>query len=475
MLTGLILAMASLALATGCSTVNSQEAEVEPATQPVRIANARVSSSQTARAADNPVEPVNVPATVSAELTRTAPVPAPTIDVEATVAAVLTRVAPPTPSPIPSPVMSASTSVSDIVANLEAGLVQIITPSASGSGFAVSNDGLIITNAHVVGEHDTVTVRSVTGLAYTGVVRGKDEELDLAVVKIGMPGNIKAMPLGEVSEVRTGDTVIAMGFPLSDQLGDSYTVTTGVVSSRRKVGPGERIQTDAAINAGSSGGPLVNRAGEVIGVNTTTYREYQGISFAVSIDEVKNNLRTLAAEQSTLTQVSGEFQAYHNETCYYSLRVPSGWWKVGEDAGCRISLGRLEGDMRAGAIHIWDYPLNDGETLDDFSAWWSDNLAERGSGWKSFTHIQSEKSTVERDGKPLDQYVIQYHWQETEKHCVSFATDRIVVSNHQGIALVFSASVCDFMPPAVFDEIAGMEFDVWVPTPVFRPAPTPQP
>ena len=69
--------------------------------------------------------------------------------------------------------------------------------------------------------------------------------------------------------------------------------------------------------------------------------------------------------------------------------------------------------------------------------------------------------------------MIEYHWQESEKHCVSFATDRIVVSDHRRIALVFSASVCDFMPPAVFNEIATMQLDIWVPTPVFQPAPAP--
>ena len=113
--------------------------------------------------------------------------------------------------------------------------------------------------------------------------------------------------------------------------------------------------------------------------------------------------------------------------------------------------------------------------LDDFSDWWSDTLAERGSGRKSFTHIHSEESTVERDGNRQDQYVIRCHWQETEKHRVSFAADRIVVPDHQRVALVFSTSVCDFMPPELFDEIAGMEFEVWAPTPVFQPAPAPQP
>ena len=235
---------------------------------------------------------MDVPATVMAIMTQVAPTPTPSADVQATVAAELARVA---PEPLPSPGPSEAPSLSDIVEKLESGLVQIITPDASGSGFAVSNDGLIITNAHVVEGHEFVTVRSVSGWSYAGVVRGKDDELDLAVVKIASLGEIRAMPLGDASRIRPGDSVIALGFPLSDQLGDGYTVTTGVVSSLRKGGSTDRIQTDAAVNPGSSGGPLVNSAGEVIGVNTVTFQEYASVSFAISIAEVTKHLEVLAA------------------------------------------------------------------------------------------------------------------------------------------------------------------------------------
>ena len=456
-------------MAMGCSIENGQEAEAPTAVQPV-----------TTGTSANQGEPVNIPATVSAVLTRTAPTPAPTANLEATVAVLMTRAAPQEQSaltsrvttPEPSPAAPGD-SVSDIVENIEDGLVQIITPSSSGSGFAVSNDGLIITNAHLVGEHDTVTVRSVNGWSYTGAVRGKDEELDLAVVKVATLGDIKAMPLGEASKVRLGEAVIALGFPLSDQLGDSYTVTTGVVSSHRIVGLTRRIQTDAAINVGSSGGPLVNSYGEVIGVNTATLEGFEGISFAVSIRHVKDNLDTLASEQNTRPQTGGEFRAYYNDACQYSLRVPSKWRNAGDNDQCRISLERYEGDDRVGSIHVWDYPLRDGETLDDFSTWWSESLAERGSGWKSFDIINSEKSKVERNGIRQDQYVIKYQWQQSDNHCATFGTDLITVSVNQRTALIFSTSVCDFTPQAVSEEIAGIEFDVRAPTPVSQPSSSP--
>ena len=457
--------MALIASVTGCAMESSQEPEVAPSGQTV---NAPERSQEGTAATGSPVEPINVPATVSAVLTRTAPTPVPTPNVEATVEAIRAQLAPPTPS-----VVAPGNWVSDIVENIEDGLVQIITPSASGSGFAVSNDGLIITNAHLVGEHDTVTVRSLGGWTYTGVVQGRDDELDLAVVKVATLGDIEGLPLGESAKVRIGDTVIALGFPLSDQLGDDYTVTTGVVSSRRIVGPAMRIQTDAAINVGSSGGPLVNSAGEVIGVNTATLEDYEGISFAISIDDVRDNLGVLASEQNTQTQIGGDFRAYYNEACQYSLRVSSKWRSADENDLCRISLERFEGNDRVGSIHVWDYPLREGETLDDFAAWWSESLAKRGSAWKSFGIIDSEKTRVDRNGIRQDQYVIKYQWQQSEDHCATFGTDLITVSVDQRTALIFSTSMCDVSPLAVSEEIAGIEFDVRVPTPVSLPTSPP--
>ena len=234
-----------------------------------------------------------------------------------------------------------------------------------------------------------------------------------------------------------------------------------------------RIQTDAAINVGSSGGPLVNGAGEVIGVNTATLEDYEGISFAVSIDDLRDNLNSLAAEHNALARLGGEFRAYYNEDCQYSLRVPSEWRNAGERDRCRISLERYEGDDPVGAVHVWDYPLRDGETLDDFSVWWYENLVKRGSDWESFAIINSEKSTAGRNGDRQDQYVIKYQWQESAKHCATFTSDLITVSANQGTALIFSTSMCDFTPPSVSEEIAGMKFDVRAPTPVSLPSSSP--
>jgi len=194
-----------------------------------------------------------------------------------------------------------SRSVSEIVESAENGLAYIETSTGSGSGFIVTDDGLIVTNAHVVGQESFVTVRLVNDQSYTGRVLGRDEITDLAVINIDSRLPFQPMKLGNANRVDLGDEVIALGFPLGDELGQNYKVTRGIVSSRETDQDGvEVIQTDAAINPGNSGGPLLNMSGQVIGVNTSTVEKYgdriiDGISFAVSVGEVRKRFDSLAS------------------------------------------------------------------------------------------------------------------------------------------------------------------------------------
>lgn len=159
-----------------------------------------------------------------------------------------------------------------------------------GSGFIVDSSGIVLTNAHVVNGADTVTVTLRDGRTLEGEVKGADETLDLAVVKI--PGqDLPVAPLGSSDGVSVGDWAIAVGNPL----GLDNTVTLGIVStlnrSSSQVGiPDKRvdfIQTDAAINPGNSGGPLLNERGEVIGINTAIRADAEGIGFAIPINTAK--------------------------------------------------------------------------------------------------------------------------------------------------------------------------------------------
>ena len=155
-----------------------------------------------------------------------------------------------------------------------------------GSGFIVSPDGLILTNAHVVQGAKDVTVKLIDRREFTAKVLGTDPKTDIAVLKIDAR-NLPVLTMGKVSDLKVGQWVLAIGSPF----GFENSVTAGVVSAKGRSLPGDGyvpfIQTDAAVNPGNSGGPLLNAHGEVIGINSQIYSRsggYEGLSFAIPID-----------------------------------------------------------------------------------------------------------------------------------------------------------------------------------------------
>ena len=179
----------------------------------------------------------------------------------------------PTPTPAPTATRSPTATViptptlSQMVEAIKLSLAYIETPDGGGRGFIVDEDGLLVTNAHVVSDSLTVNVVFEDGNEYNGNVLGVDERADLAIVKLRADRKFSVLELGNSDHVDVGDEVIALGLPLSFELGSSLTVTRGIISAKRAVEGVERFQTDAALNPGNSGGPLVGRGGKVVGVN----------------------------------------------------------------------------------------------------------------------------------------------------------------------------------------------------------------
>ncbi|MGY8902969.1 MAG: DegQ family serine endoprotease [Burkholderiales bacterium] len=158
-------------------------------------------------------------------------------------------------------------------------------PRGVGSGFILSNDGLIMTNAHVVDGADEVLVTLTDRREFKAKIIGADRRTDVALVKIEATG-LSAIKVGDVSRLKVGEWVMAIGSPF----GLENSVTAGIVSAKQR-DTGDYlpfIQTDVAINPGNSGGPLINMRGEVVGINSQIYSRsggFQGISFAIPMDE----------------------------------------------------------------------------------------------------------------------------------------------------------------------------------------------
>lgn len=205
----------------------------------------------------------------------------------------------------------------------------------TGSGFILSKDGKILTNAHVVAGSQEVTVTLKDGRTFTGTVLGTDPVTDVAVIDIEAD-NLPTAKAGNSDNLNVGEWAIAIGNPL----GLDNTVTTGIISatgrSSSQIGVGDQrvdfIQTDAAINPGNSGGPLLNARGEVIGINTAIFRNAQGIGFSIPINKAQEIADQLIAKGTVahpylgikMVEITPEIKQKLQETGELNINADSG-------------------------------------------------------------------------------------------------------------------------------------------------------
>ncbi len=167
-----------------------------------------------------------------------------------------------------------------------------------GSGFLINEEGFILTNAHVVqNATDIRVVRSVTQEEYPAKIIGIDTLTDTALIRIEPQPDMRPLALGHSTPLDVGEMVVAVGNPL----GLNHSVTSGLISAKERIVPGQSnsmldyLQTDSAINPGSSGGPLINLRGEVVGINTAIVSDAENIGFAIPIDTVKRVMPLLVS------------------------------------------------------------------------------------------------------------------------------------------------------------------------------------
>jgi serine protease Do len=236
-------------------------------------------------------------------------------------------------------------------------------PQGEGSGFIVSADGYILTNAHVVADADEVTVKTTDRREYPAKVVGVDEASDVAVIKIEAK-NLPTVRLGDPSKLRPGEWVVAIGSPF----GFENSVTAGIVSATSRAMPGGNytpfIQTDVAVNPGNSGGPLFNLNGEVVGINSQIYSRtggYMGVSFAIPIDVasgVKDQI--IKSGHVTRSRIGVSIQDVTAQLAEsFGLDRPR---------GALVGMVEDDGPGQKGGVHAGDVILKvDGETVETSS------------------------------------------------------------------------------------------------------------
>jgi S1-C subfamily serine protease len=219
----------------------------------------------------------------------------------------------------------------------------------------ITADGLVLTNSHVIGSVGDIKVGLSDGSEHTATLVGQSPDDDLAVIQVQDVDDLVAAELGSSDDLRVGDEVIAIGNALN--LGDEPTVTRGIVSAKDRDLTAEGvslqglIQTDAAINPGNSGGPLVNAAGQVVGMNTAIVADAQNLGFSIAIDVARPIIDDLKAGEGQVTpdqaflgvsssdladlpdDVKSNFQVEVDEGAFITEVVPD---SAADDAGLEV-------------------------------------------------------------------------------------------------------------------------------------------
>ena len=292
-----------------------------------------------------------------------------------------------------------------ILAEVQPSVVAIETSQATsrgvfegaGSGIILSEDGLILTNAHVIGNLAEITVVLPDGSDHRASLIGASPDDDMALIKVSGVDGLVAAELGSSDALQVGDEVIAIGNALN--LGGEPTVTRGIVSATDRDLQAEGvsleglIQTDAAINPGNSGGPLVNTAGEVVGMNTAIVADAQNLGFSIAIDRAKPIIEDLKAGNGTVTPGQAFLGVSSSDVSGLSDAVRTRFG-ITDDEGAFVSEVVPGSAAADGGLQVGDVIVRIGSTAVDEASDVRNAVLERSPG-------DQVSVTILRDGEEL--------------------------------------------------------------------------
>ena len=345
---------------------------------------------------------------------------------------------------MPAPDTSEPLSIAEVTQLVRPALANLtVRPSDGftygGSGFVVRSDGLMVTARHVVDDADTVTaemqLQNGEFLEFTGKVLGKGILTDLAVVQLSSNRTFNTLSLGDSEEVAYGDEVTTWGYPISHLLGSEPTLTRGIVSSPQRIREDtDHVQIDADVNPGNSGGPLIDRYGQVIGLNTSGYEQLgdriiSGINFAIVSNEVADRLEMLEAggpSQATYRNLRHDYK--------YSMNIPKGWYlgaESGESTTRQLTFFDAYGGEREASIRtfrVFEPFLDINTELGTLAGFfWNRYLLLVAEDWEYFERGPVQPALVNIGGNVF--YRLEYRGQASAEDCIRSYVSLVSISS----------------------------------------------
>lgn len=286
--------------------------------------------------------------------------------------------------------------LADLVKRVEPAVVQIMSSAGTGTGFIISADGLVVTNAHVIGNDTYVGVRVEGSESIGAWLMGKDDVVDLAVLILAVREDpYPNISIGNSDRVSRGEDVVVIGYPLGEVLQGSPTIARGIISAIGRSGVVSYLQTDAAINRGNSGGLLINYSGEVVGIVTSKIHQHgesivEGIGLAIAQAELSSRL-------SRLTSGISVRETYRQYLFGYSFDIPQGWHirNSGDFRRTQFSTDDGRGSFWVNAVDLTDFSTGVFEKdLKRFAEWALSNVRslngfnlESFDAWDEFRYL----------------------------------------------------------------------------------------